>query len=64
MIGILYEDNHLLAAAKPAGMLTQETDLEPESLCTLLKAQIKERDKKPGGVFLHPVHRLDRPVSG
>ncbi len=25
---------------------------------------IKERYNKPGNVFLHPAHRLDRPVSG
>jgi 23S rRNA pseudouridine1911/1915/1917 synthase len=61
---ILFEDNHILVAVKPAGMLTQETDLEPESLTTLLKDFLKERDAKPGNVFLHAVHRLDRPVSG
>lgn len=61
---ILYEDNHLLAVNKPAGLLTQPTDEESESLETLAKAWIKEKYKKPGNVFLGVVHRLDRPVSG
>ena len=61
---ILYEDNHILAVDKPAGMLTQPTDLESESLESLAKAWIKEKYQKPGNVFLGVVHRLDRPVSG
>lgn len=34
------------------------------SLDKLLKAFIKQRDNKPGEVFLGIPHRLDRPVSG
>jgi 23S rRNA pseudouridine1911/1915/1917 synthase len=33
-------------------------------LCDLLKNFIKQRDHKPGNVFLGVPHRLDRPVSG
>ena len=61
---ILFEDNHILAVDKPAGMLTQPTDRESDSLETLAKAWIKEKYQKPGNVFLGVVHRLDRPVSG
>jgi len=35
-----------------------------EPLVETLKKFIKERDAKPGAVFMGVVHRLDRPVSG
>ena len=63
-IKILYEDNHLLALDKPAGLLTQPSGAITDSLETQAKAFIKERDQKPGNVFLHPVHRLDSQASG
>ncbi len=34
------------------------------SLDKILKEFIRERDAKPGNVFLGVTHRLDRPVSG
>lgn len=61
---ILYEDNHLIVVAKPARLLTQPNETSDSSLVEMLKDWIKERDKKPGNVFLGVVHRLDRPVSG
>lgn len=61
---ILFEDNHILAVYKPAGWLTQPSPKEDDSLETWAKALIKERDQKPGNVYLHAVHRLDRPVKG
>jgi 23S rRNA pseudouridine1911/1915/1917 synthase len=61
---ILYEDNHLLAVNKPAGLLTQPSGTDQDSLETQCKAWIKEKYKKPGNVFLEAVHRLDKPVSG
>ncbi len=61
---ILYEDNHLLVVNKPAGLLTQPTDIQDESLEVLLKAYLKEKYQKPGNIFLGVIHRLDRPVSG
>lgn len=61
---IVYEDNHLLALNKPSGLLTQDSGTGRDNLEDLAKAFLKERDKKPGNVFLHVVHRLDRPVSG
>ena len=61
---ILYEDNHLLALEKPAGLLTQPTEQVANSLETRAKAFIKERDSKKGNVFLHAVHRLDSQASG
>jgi 23S rRNA pseudouridine1911/1915/1917 synthase len=64
VIEILFEDNHLLAANKPSGMLTQSSGTEEESLEDQLRLWIKERDHKPGNVFLFALHRLDRGASG
>lgn len=61
---ILYEDNHLFVVNKPAGLLTQPTENESDSLEAQGKAWIKGKTQKPGNVYLHAVHRLDRPVSG
>lgn len=61
---ILYEDNHLLAVNKPAGLLTQPSGTSQESLEALCKAWIKQKYSKPGNVFLEAAHRLDKPVSG
>jgi len=61
---ILYEDNHLIAVRKPAGELTQGDISGNRSLMDRVKSFIKERDKKPGNVFLGLLHRLDRPVEG
>jgi 23S rRNA pseudouridine1911/1915/1917 synthase len=53
-----YCDNHIFLAEKPAGIPTQGgLDIEA-------KKWIKERFNKPGNVFLEPIHRLDKPVSG
>lgn len=49
---------------KPSGLVVQGVKKEEGSLLYLLKRFIKERDKKPGNVFLGVVHRLDKPVSG
>ncbi|MDX2136362.1 MAG: RluA family pseudouridine synthase [Saprospiraceae bacterium] len=61
---ILYEDNHLLAINKPAGWLVQGDRTGDPTLTDWGKQYLKEKYHKPGAVFLHPVHRIDRPVSG
>jgi len=61
---ILYEDNHLLVFNKQVGQLVQGDKTGDEPLSELLKQFIKERDNKPGNVFMGVPHRLDRPVSG
>lgn len=60
----LYEDNHLIAVLKPAGILTQGDKTGDISLFDEVKKYLKERRNKPGNVFLGLLHRLDRPVSG
>lgn len=61
---VLYEDNHCIAVVKPAGLLTQGDDSGSTNLLDEVKKFIKERDGKPGNVFLGLLHRLDRPVGG
>ncbi len=61
---ILYEDNHCLAVAKPAPLLTQGVPPGIPTLEAQVKAYLKERYHKPGNVYLGIPHRLDRPVSG
>jgi 23S rRNA pseudouridine1911/1915/1917 synthase len=61
---IIYEDNHLLVLNKPAGWLVQGDRTGDATLTDWGKAYLKEKYAKPGAVFLHPAHRLDRPVSG
>src|SRR5215468_9045049 len=66
---ILFEDNHCLAVAKPAPLLTQGVPAKSAAgpiptLEAQVKAYLKERYHKPGNVYLGIPHRLDRPVSG
>lgn len=61
---VLYEDNHLLIVDKPSGWLVQGDETGDQTLTDWSKTYIKKKYKKPGDVFLHPTHRLDRPVSG
>jgi len=61
---ILYEDNHLLIVNKRVSQIVQGDKTGDVSLDKLLKDFIKQRDNKPGEVFLGIPHRLDRPVSG
>lgn len=61
---ILYEDNHVLAVNKPPGMLVQGDRTGDLCILEAVKAYIKERDSKPGNIFMGLPHRLDRPTSG
>lgn len=64
MINVVYEDNHLLVAVKPAGIPVQADKSGDMDFLTMLKGYIKNKYNKPGNVYLGLVHRLDRPVSG
>jgi RluA family pseudouridine synthase len=63
MFDILHEDSACLVVAKPPGLLTQ-APLGIDSLEFRIKQFLKDRDAKPGGVYLGVPHRLDRPASG
>ena len=56
MIKILYKDEILVVAVKPAGVLSQPDRTGEDSMISLLKAQL--------GREVFPVHRLDRAVGG
>jgi 23S rRNA pseudouridine1911/1915/1917 synthase len=61
---VLYEDNHLLAVAKPPGIATMGVPAGKPSLLDMAKQYIKEKYNKPGNVYLGIVSRLDAPVTG
>jgi len=61
---IIYEDNHIIVVIKPHNIAVQEDDSKDPDMLSIIKNFIKERDKKPGNVFLGLVHRLDRPTGG
>lgn len=61
---VLYEDNHVIAVYKPAGVLVQGDETGDVTLMDAVKLYLKQAHHKPGNVFLGLVHRLDRPVSG
>lgn len=61
---VVYLDNHLLAADKPAGLPSQPDASRDRSLVDLARDYIGREFSKPGRVFLSLVHRLDRPTSG
>lgn len=63
-LNVLYEDNHLIAVSKPAGVLTQGDKTGDISLMDEVKDYLKKKYHKSGNVFLGLLHRLDRPVSG
>ena len=64
MINIIYEDNHLLVVEKPINIPVQADSSKDLDFLNMLKNYIKNRDNKPGNVYLGLVHRLDRPVGG
>ncbi|KAK3584218.1 hypothetical protein CHS0354_035299 [Potamilus streckersoni] len=63
-INIIYEDNHLIAADKPCGVLSQGDYSGAATLPDSIRHYLKTKYGKPGNVFLGVIHRLDREVSG
>jgi RluA family pseudouridine synthase len=60
---ILYEEGPCLVVIKPGGVLTQAPP-HIDSMELRIKKFLRQRDGKPGRVYLGVPHRLDRPVSG
>jgi 23S rRNA pseudouridine1911/1915/1917 synthase len=61
---VLYEDNHLLALSKPAGLPTMGAAGDASSLLKLAKQYLKFRYQKPGNVYLGVMSRLDALATG
>lgn len=61
---ILFEDNHLLVVAKPPDVPTMGVTDNRASVLAMARNYLKQRDRKPGNVYLGVVSRLDTPVSG
>lgn len=61
---VIYEDNHIIAVNKSAGIAVQAAEKGECDLLEYVRSFIKKRDHKPGNVFIGLVHRIDRPVSG
>jgi 23S rRNA pseudouridine1911/1915/1917 synthase len=64
VLRVLYEDNHLLAVFKPAGLLVQGDNTGDLTLLEMAREYIKTKYNKPGRVYIGLIHRLDRPVAG
>ena len=62
-LGVVYEDNHIIVVIKPQNIPTQEDESKDKDLLTMVKDYIKEKENKPGNVFVGLVHRLDRPTG-
>ena len=60
---ILFEDNHLCIAIKPAGMVVPIENDPQNSLEGYLKRLYQKKLGKEA-IFLRPIHRLDKPVCG
>ncbi len=58
-IPVLYQDENLIAVDKPAGLLVHAYKKETNE-----RDHLMGRVKQQTGLYLYPVHRLDRPVSG
>ncbi|MFT7582897.1 MAG: 23S rRNA pseudouridine1911/1915/1917 synthase [Myxococcota bacterium] len=63
-LDVLYEDNHLLAVHKPAGLLSQAGVQGDDTVVERVREYLRATYNKPGNVYVGLVHRLDRNVSG
>lgn len=63
-LNVLYEDNHIIVAVKPANIPSQADISGDIDMLTMVKEYVKKKYNKPGNVYIGLVQRLDRPVSG
>ena len=63
-LNILHEDNDIIVAVKPCGVPTQPDKTNSESMVSMLKLRIYEKENRKEEPYLVPIHRLDRPVGG
>lgn len=62
-LDVLYEDNHLLVVNKPSGLATMG-DAGRSTLHSLAADYLKQKYRKPHGVYVGIVSRLDAMTSG
>lgn len=60
----MYEDNHIIAINKPAGIMVQSDKAGNKGLDDVIKEYLRIKYNKKGEAFLGVAHRIDRPVSG
>lgn len=58
-LDILYWDKHYIAVTKPSGILVHPYETQDKDRRHLMRSLKKQTD-----LYLHPVNRLDKPVSG
>ncbi|MHC5065944.1 MAG: pseudouridine synthase [Planctomycetota bacterium] len=58
----IYQDDHLVAINKPAGLLSVSTDEKEKRTALALLRESLSRPGRPAGLW--PVHRIDRETSG
>lgn len=67
MKNIVYEDDQILIAYKPAGIATQTARVGQQDMVSEIKnylaKEYKEKNKQ-GEPYLGLIHRLDQPVCG
>lgn len=61
---VIYDDNQLVVAIKPANIPTQEDASGDKDMLSMVKEFVKEKYNKPNQAFIGLVHRLDRPTGG
>ncbi|HAG69156.1 MAG TPA: hypothetical protein DCL38_04200 [Lachnospiraceae bacterium] len=59
---VIYEDGHVLAVFKEAGMAVQTADIAQKDLISEVRGYLKRQGETP--LSCEVVHRLDQPVSG
>ena len=61
---VLHEDNHIIVVLKPQNIPCCPDESKDMDLLTVIKDYIKEKENKPGNVYVGLVHRLDRVTGG
>ncbi len=61
---VLHEDNHIIVVYKPQNIPCCEDSSKDKDLLTVIKEYIKDKENKPGNVYVGLVHRLDRVTGG
>ena len=61
---VLYEDNHIIVVYKPQNVPCCEDSTGDTDLLSVIRDYIREKEGKPGNVYVGLVHRLDRVTGG